>query len=283
MADVAQASVPGHVTGFFTVSQNDDPTKAGSRGAGIALSRDVSVSVRPATEPAIILNGDPVEMDAPMRVLRALDAGTEVRGVTDLPLGAGFGVSGAMTLGTALATNALFDRALSENELLTIAHGAEVQAGTGLGDVVAQARGGVPIRLDPGGPQDNHMDGIPARSRIEYQTFGKLPTADVLDGEIDLINQAGKGALSTVVGEPTLPTLMRASREFSRESMLLTDRIQEAITDVAEAGGTAAMAMLGETVFALGTGLSDAGYNPDVCSIHTEGATLEATPETQDG
>jgi pantoate kinase len=235
----------------------------------------VSVTVRPAADPGVVLNGDRVGMDAPMRVLRALDSGAEVRGATDLPLGAGFGVSGAMALGTALATNALFERTLSENELLTIAHGAEVQAGTGLGDVVAQARGGIPIRLEPGGPQDNHMDGIPARSRVEYQTFGELPTTEVLDGETDLINQAGKGALSTVVGEPTLPSLMQASREFSRESRLLTDRVKEAITDVSEAGGTAAMAMLGETVFALGTGLSDAGYDPEVCSVHTEGATLE--------
>ncbi|WP_436935560.1 pantoate kinase [Halovenus marina] len=275
MTDVAQAFVPGHVTGFFTICPDDDPTKAGSRGGGIALSDGVSVTVRPAADPGVVLNGDEIEMDAPMRVLRALDAGAEVRGATDLPLGAGFGVSGAMALGTALATNALFERTLSENELLTIAHGAEVQAGTGLGDVVAQARGGVPIRLEPGGPQDNHMDGIPARSRVEYRTFGELPTAEVLDGETEMINQAGKQALSTVVGEPTLPSLMRASREFSRESALLTDRVQEAITDVSEAGGSAAMAMLGETVFALGTGLSDAGYDPEVCSIHTEGARLE--------
>jgi pantoate kinase len=280
MADVAQAFVPGHVTGFFTIHRDDDPTKAGSRGAGLALSTGVSVTVRPADEPAIVLNGDRVEMAAPMRVLRTLDAGAEVRATTDLPLGAGFGVSGAVTLGTALATNALFERALSENELFTIAHGAEVQAGTGLGDVVAQARGGVPIRLEPGGPQDNHMDGIPARSRIEYKTFGELPTAEVLDGETELITQAGTQALSTVVGEPTLPSLLQASREFSRESKLLTDRVWDVITDVSEAGGTAAMAMLGETVFALGTGLTDAGYDPEVCSIHTEGVTLETDSRT---
>jgi pantoate kinase len=29
-------------------------------------------------------------------------------------------------------------------------------------------------------------------------------------------------------------------------------------------------------VFALGTGLSDAGYDPSVCSIHPTGATLLA-------
>jgi pantoate kinase len=32
------------------------------------------------------------------------------------------------------------------------------------------------------------------------------------------------------------------------------------------------MAMLAETVFAFGTGLSDAGYDPDVCGTHPAGA-----------
>jgi pantoate kinase len=35
------------------------------------------------------------------------------------------------------------------------------------------------------------------------------------------------------------------------------------------------MAMLGETVVALGTGLSDAGYDPHVCQVHPSGAQLE--------
>jgi pantoate kinase len=34
------------------------------------------------------------------------------------------------------------------------------------------------------------------------------------------------------------------------------------------------MAMLGRTVFALGTGLSDAGYDAVSCRTHPAGATL---------
>ena len=279
MADVAQAFVPGHVTGFFTIHEDDDPTKAGSRGAGITLSDGVTATVRPANDISILLNGETVEIGAVERVLHTLEAPAEVRGVTDLPLGSGFGVSGAMALGTALATNAAFDRRLSENELVTIAHGAEVQAGTGLGDVVAQARGGVPIRLEPGGPQDNLLDGIPARGRIEYHTVGEISTDDVLAGETEALNEAGKQALSDVVEEPTIYRFMRASRTFSREAGLLTEAVHDVITDVTEAGGNAAMAMLGETVFALGTGLSDAGYDPRVCRIHTAGGTLETEIE----
>jgi len=275
MADVAQAFVPGHVTGFFVSHPDADPTRAGSQGAGIALSEGVTVTVQPTAAVEVVLNGEPVEIAAVERVLEALQMPATVRGVTDLPVGAGFGVSGAMALGTALAANAAGDRRLSTNELVTIAHGAEVQAGTGLGDVVAQNRGGLTIRLDPGGPHHNNLDGIPARERIEYHVLGGLSTDDVLDGDTDRLDEAGKKAISEVVQEPTVDRFVRASRTFSRESGLLTDDVREVITDVTEAGGRAAMAMLGETVFALGTGLSDAGYDPAVCQIHHAGATVQ--------
>ena len=280
MTDIARAFVPGHVTGFFTVDRNETPTRTGSRGAGLALSEGVTVTVREADERGVALNGEAVTVGAVERVLDALRVTGGVRAATDLPVGAGFGVSGAMALGTALAANAVFECGLSVNELTTVAHGAEVQAGTGLGDVVAQRHGGVPVRLEPGGPQHNEMDALPARSRVEFVTEGERSTADVIGGDTGALTRAGTAALSELVREPTLPTFMTASRTFSREAGLLSEWVREVVTDVAEAGGDAAMGMLGETVFALGTGLSDAGYDPQVCQVDPTGATL--LPEASD-
>jgi len=278
MTDVAQAFVPGHVTGFFTVDRHEDPTKAGSRGAGLALSAGVTVTVRPADERSTVLNGEEVTMAAVDSVLDALRVTGQVRGVTDLPMGAGFGVSGAMALGAALAANAAFERGLSAYELATVAHGAEVQADTGLGDVVAQRHGGVPIRLEPGSPQHNRMDAVPARSRIEFVTRGEVPTGEVIGGDTETITRAGRQSLSDLVGEPTLSTFMETSRRFARETGLLTEWVREVVTDVSEAGGDATMGMLGETVVALGTGLSAAGYDPRVCAVDPTGATLLPPP-----
>ena len=274
MREEATAFVPGHITGFFSAHPDDDPTKAGSRGAGLTLTDGVEVTVEPATEPTVVLDGEAIEIEPVTTVLETLDAPARVEAESDLPLGAGFGVSGAMALGTALAANRVFERKLSTNELVTIAHGAEVQAGTGLGDVVAQAHGGVPIRLEPGGPQDNKLDSIPARARVEYVSFGELSTADVLSGDTEQLTDAGTEALSRVVEEPTLLSFMYASRLFAREAELVTDRVARAIGDVTDVDGQASMAMLGETVFALGTGLSDAGYDPAVCATHPAGAML---------
>ncbi|WP_121822293.1 pantoate kinase [Halostella salina] len=273
--DAATAFVPGHITGFFTPHEHEDPTKAGSQGAGLTLSDGVTVQVRPADRTEVYLDDASIEMEPVERVLDALEVTAQVSAESEVPLGSGFGVSGAMALGTALAANRAFSRQLSENELITVAHGAEVQSGTGLGDVVAQARGGVPIRLEPGAPAENLLDGIPRQARVEYVTFGELPTEEVIGGNTEALGAAGERALSRVVREPTLTSFIYASRRFAREAGLLTKTVRDAIEDVSDAGGEASMAMLGETVFSLGTGLSDAGFEPEVCGTHPAGATLQ--------
>ncbi|OYR58986.1 pantoate kinase [Halorubrum halodurans] len=302
----ATAFVPGHVTAFFSAHPAADPAVAGSRGAGLTLSDGVDVTVETIDDPEalaagdasatadasapITLDGEPASIGAVADVLAALDVCARVDVETDLPLGAGFGVSGAAALGTALAANAVADRGRSENELVRIAHEAEVERGTGLGDVVAQARGGVPIRLEPGAPGHGALDGIPAHARIEYVTFGELSTEAVLAGDTAALTAAGERALSRLRADPRLPTLMDASREFAARADLLVPEVAEAIEAVDRAsdpdgdgtagdgsegdGGSAAMAMLGRTVFALGTGLSDAGYDPAVCHTHPAGARL---------
>ena len=271
----ARAFVPGHVTGFFSVHEDDDPEQAGSRGAGVALSDGVTVTVEAAEETAMQLNDEPAAFEAVTRVLDDLDVEARVTARTDLPVGAGFGVSGAAALGTALAANAAFDCRRSENELVAVAHAAEVEAGTGLGDVIAQARGGVPIRLDPGAPDYGRLDGVPARSRVEYLTLGERSTESVLSGDTSRLSRVGVDMLVRLVEEPTLSTFVDASREFAQEAGLLTDDVRAVLEDVHDEGGEAAMAMLGETVFALGTGLTDAGYDAESCRIHPAGATLE--------
>ena len=294
----AAAFVPGHVTAFFSAHSDERPAAAGSRGAGLTLTDGVDVAVAPAEpgeraemdvgaetpdeanfsgendEVTLILNGEPAAIGAVTNVFDALGVRGRVVVDTDLPIGAGFGVSGAAALGAALAANEAFGCARSENELVRIAHEAEVKNGTGLGDVVAQARGGVPIRLEPGAPGIGELDGVPARTRVEYVTFGELSTEAVLGGDTTALSAAGENALDRLRSDPQLPTLMAAAREFAADAGLLVPEVAETIAAVDRAGGDAAMAMLGRTVFALGTGLSDAGYDPTVCRTHPSGARL---------
>jgi pantoate kinase len=139
---------------------------------------------------------------------------------------------------------------------------------------VRDARGGLPIRLEPGGPRHGALDGLPARPRVEYVTFGELSTETVLSGDTDRLSAAGEDALDELLAEPTVDQFINTSREFAADAGLLTDDVSEAISAVETAGGQAAMAMLGRTVFAIGTGLSDAGYEPSVCRVDTAGGRL---------
>ncbi len=270
----ATAFVPGHVTAFFSAHPDPDPTVAGSRGAGVTLTDGVTATVA-AGDGARTVDGDPAVIGAAEDVLSELDApAVDVAIESDLPIGAGFGVSGAAALGTALAANAAFDRGRSENALARIAHAAEVGRGTGLGDVVAQARGGVPLRLEPGAPPVGELDGVPAAARVEYVSFGELSTEAVLGGDTAALTAAGADALDRLRADPRLPTMMAAARRFARDADLLVPAVADAVEAVSAAGGEAAMAMLGRTVFALGTGLSDAGYDPAACRVDRAGGRL---------
>jgi pantoate kinase len=287
----ATAFVPGHVTAFFSAHPAERPAAAGSRGAGLTLTDGVTVRVAAGddagtdeTEPddagSRAIDGEEGTVDPVEDVLAALDGrGADVSIATNVPIGAGFGVSGAAALGAALAANDALDRGRSENELVRLAHEAEVSRGTGLGDVVAQARGGVPIRVEPGAPGVGELDGIPAAARVEYVTFGELSTEAVLGGDTSALSAAGEDALDRLREDPRLPTLMASAREFARDADLLVPEVAEAIDAVRESsdapdGAGAAMAMLGRTAFALGTGLSDAGYDPAVCRTDLAGARL---------
>jgi pantoate kinase len=270
-----QAFVPGHVTGLFSVHPADDPRRAGSRGAGLALSAGVTVTLAPAAETTIRLDGETVGMDAVARTLDELGVTAAVDVETELPVSAGFGVSGGAALGAALAANRRFALGHTENELVGTAHAAEVAAGTGLGDVVAQARGGVPLRLEPGAPAYGTLDGIAAPpTRIEYVSFGGRSTGEIIGGDVETLTRAGERALADLRDAPTLPRLFACSRAFAADADLLTPPVERAIDAVQDTEGEAAMAMLGETVVALGEGLTAAGYDPAVCHIDRAGARL---------
>ncbi len=251
-------AAPAHITGLFAAYPATDPLEAGSIGAGLALEDGVVVTVDSTKTSGLFLDGDPTSMRAPALVLEAFDVDLHVEIDAQVPLGAGFGVSGAAALGVAHAVNDIVDAMMTENELVKLAHRADVEAGTGLGDVVAQARGGVPLRLEPGAPGYGKMDGIPAQPTVEYTTMGELSTADVLKGDLARINTAGRAAMERVQDRPTVDTFMTESATFARESGLLDDEIAAIIDRVDR---PVSMAMLGRTVFGLDNALSAEGID----------------------
>ncbi|MFW6152771.1 MAG: pantoate kinase [Halobacteriota archaeon] len=268
----ATAFAPGHLTLLFSVIRGDEPRATGSRGAGVNIDAGVRTTVSPGD--GTTYNGASIDLEPVDRVLDAIGVDAAVDIESPLPLGAGFGASGAATLATAIAANAAFDCAASENELIAHAHVAEVKSGTGLGDVVAQARGGVPLRLEPGPPPVGRLDGIPARGRVEYLVLGEVETRQVLAGDVAHLSRAGERALTSVTASPTLDRLFEAGWGFSREAGLVDAELEAVVEAVHDAGGLAAIGHLGRTVVALDDGLTRAGYDPVVTAINATGATI---------
>lgn len=283
----ATAFVPGHVTGFFSVHRTEQAVDSGSRGGGITTADGVTVRVTDESDRAITYQAPgaagavETDIEPVATVVDELGITAEVTITSSLPMGAGFGISGAASLGTALAGGVVAEESWTERELRELAHVAEVRASTGLGDVVAQAYGGMPLRLDPGAHGD--LDGIPGCGRIEYCSFGEYSTKEVLTGDTSTITEAGEDALASVVESPSLDQFFSASRAFAEKTGLLTDRLREVIENVDDAGGQATMAMLGETVVAPGYGLTDAGYDPESTQIDTGGASLCHDDPTDSG
>lgn len=277
MADRARAFVPGHVTGFFTVDRGPDAARTGSRGAGLTLASGVTVAVADESGP-IRLNGESVAIAA-VEIVReelGLDAAIDAR--TALPLGAGFGVSGAIALGTAFAGAAATDRQACRSELVSVAHRAEVDAGTGLGDVIAQATGGLVVRTAAGEPGIGRVDAIPAAGSVEVLTRGERSTESIVGGQTDRLTAAGERALDRLLDDPRPTTFYRASRDFGAVAGL-DDPVADVLGAVEAAGGTAIVAMLGETVISPDGGLSAAGYDCRRVAIDPAGATLVDAPD----
>ena len=144
MVSEGEAFAPGHVTAFFEVVGDPDPRKKGSRGAGLCLSLGVHTvaRVRDAPRPSIdiLVNGRRGRAEVTQRVAeKVLEGEThEVKVLSEfpLPVSQGFGVSAAAALSTALALDDALGRGTARDELVAIAHEAEVECGTDRKSVV---------------------------------------------------------------------------------------------------------------------------------------------------
>jgi pantoate kinase len=247
---------PAHITGFFAACRDADPMKAGSIGCGLCLEAGARTEVEAAAETEILLNGTVSEAPVSRFVVdRLARAPVRVKTELEIPLGSGFGASGAGALGCAHALNALFDLGLTANQAASVAHAAEVVNKTGLGDVAAQNAGGLVIRLRPGAPGRGEVDRIPIPpSAVCCVVRGPLSTAEILTDAAVMkeVNHAGTSCLKELLRRPTLKEFMRLSRDFALQTGLASSWTRDAMEAAEAGGGMASMVMLGEAVFSFG-------------------------------
>lgn len=255
------AFAPAHITGFFLVHRDDDILHTGSCGCGITLSHGVTstVATRSITKDGhscVFIDGVPHTRGPAVDCVEELaSSGINVDINSCIPSGCGLGASGAGTLATAIAIDDALKLNLSPAAIVQVAHKAEVRNSTGLGDVVAQATGGLVVRTKAGASPFGVCRQIPCRPQeIAYVTMGEISTASILSDKnaISAINRAGKNALKEFLQKPCIEMFMAQSKEFAINSGIIDDAVLDAIEAVEAAGGLASQAMLGKTVFATG-------------------------------
>lgn len=265
---VASAFVPSHISGFFQIcDEAKELERRGSRNCGPCIDAGVLTEVRVElashSSVDVLINSEraPEARTTSMAVQQILRTVSTPLRVTvnhssQVPIGAGYGASGAGALGAALALSEALGLGLLRERLIAIAHVAEVKCSTGLGDVGAQSLGGLVIGLEPGAPPHGRWSQIPTPKNIKVVcgTLGQLSTRELLHDDVLRKRSKDFGGLAfkKLIGEPTPQNFMSVSREFAEVLGLLDDELRALIKAVLSADVIgASMVMLGRAVFAL--------------------------------
>jgi len=245
--------VPGHISGFFQPFFRDSPERTGSRNFGPCTSLGVWTRVSKGRGVEVYVNGEKAEPEPTLRVVRMFGAqDVKIEHFCELPIGCGFGVSGAWALGTALALSRFLRLRLPRGRLVSMAHVAEVESRTGLGDVGAQNVGGVVLGVRPGAPPYGKWRRIPAKGyKLVCAVLGPLETKDFLRDESfrKKAFKLGGRAVRKVLKEPNLRMAMEASLEFAEGLGLLDEELRELIDLCRKEGAMASQIMLGRAIF----------------------------------
>src|SRR5665811_1913549 len=203
---IARAFAPAHISGIFIIDIRKDAALSGSMGCGICLENGAITTVRPYDETIIKINGKICEAATTLSAIKSLTSKPALVETTlDIPVGYGFGASGAGALSAALALNEALSLDLTLKYLAGAAHCAEVTNMTGLGDVTGMTFGGIVFRKKAGAPFIGTIDKIPCRdTKISWISFGEISTKSILSDELK------KKSINTVsYTHLTLPTILR--------------------------------------------------------------------------
>ena len=251
-----RAFAPANISLIFKVVPHKDPAKMGSLGIGFTVNKGVIVTVKKSKKTEVFFNKKSINLPTVLSVVKALtNEPLHISIESPLPLGSGFGISGASALASALAINKLFNLHGTRLELAKIAHTAEVENKTGLGDIVNQYYGGFFVKFYSSSSfivQSVPIVDIP----VYCISYGKLLTSSVLQNSDNLKNINGKASTALRSMKKLLRKssiqfgeILSIARIFARESGLLTSKsVQTLIETIEKRDGHASMIMLGEGV-----------------------------------
>lgn len=260
------AFVPGHISGFFQIcDEPKDPARKGSRNCGPCIGAGVTTTVKVEegqnTQVEILIDGTEraakTTRTAIDEILKFCDwsGSIKVQHTLEAPMGAGYGMSGAGSLGAVLALSEALDLTLNRSKTISSAHKAEVICKSGLGDVVAQILGGLVIGLEPGAPPYGRQERIETEKNLNFVcgTLGSLPTSAILKKKNfrKVTKKLGEASMKNLMSDKSIKNFMAVSRKFALKLGIFNEEFEEILEEISSRSPLGASAvMLGRAIFA---------------------------------
>ncbi|ACB39263.1 hypothetical protein [Pyrobaculum neutrophilum] len=207
-----QLKIPHHVTGFWLPHYGGSPLETGSLGAGLLLDYA-----------EVYLSGVGIRYND-----KLLEAGVGVDIKSPYPLGYGYAGSAVVNIAKHIATLGLSLEAFQR------AHIAEVESGTGLGDVLAIYTGGcLVVRTSPGAPGVGKAYGYDCPRLFAVTVdLRRVETAAMLRNLRWQLEIEGRRAVEAMA-DGDFQTFLELARRFSQAVGFLTPRLEEELRRLA--------------------------------------------------
>lgn len=264
----AVAFCPAHITGFFKAHTDimQELESFGSMGAGFSIKEGVTtcVKVYPKTTQngnfQIMIHGyQPDKTDVSEFVLNDfLERGNfddlffDIRHEITVPVGYGLGSSGAVALSLSLALNQALGTGLERITIGKIAHNAEINCKTGLGDILASYHGGFEIRTKPGAPGIGKLEKIDTEPvSVMVICFSPISTNKFIKEHLSKINGIGGKMVDRLLETKDYRHFQDMSLEFAEHAKVITPRMKKVIGELSGRQIKCGVALFGETVFTI--------------------------------
>lgn len=265
----ATAFCPAHITGFFKAFLENEREKSeqlGSMGAGFSIREGVTthVVISPKTNQnsnfkITTLGYQSDKTDVSEFVLREFlkienfeNLFFDIKHEITIPVGYGLGSSSAVALSLSYALNHALKTKLGQTRIGQIAHNAEINCKTGLGDVLASYYGGFEIRVKPGAPGIGQIEKININDlSIIVICFSPISTNKFIKERLPQINGLGGKMVNKLLESKSYEHFQDMSLEFAKYVEVMTPRMQNLIQELALHGIKSGVALFGETVFTM--------------------------------
>ena len=232
--------VPGHISGFWFIVENEDMLKTGSLGAGLILEPGLIIEDLESIDCKIVYNNKGIYMDTYRGGHEFANIPcTSIRVSSPFELGVGYGASAGVTIGGLYFSFIKKGFKVNWDDIGRYAHLAEVKYRTGYGDVITEIYGrGLEIRRKPGAPGIGFLNNISISRKIRVLTITlkKYSTQEMFRIYGDKIKKYGPIAYNEFIKDPSIEKFGEVSHWFSIKTGMMTKEYEENVYNVLKYG-----------------------------------------------